>query len=68
MAKKQITFWLDEKTRREFSRLYNMSMSKFFRNCITLALEDKRFFDDVFFMDFSEPEKTDTIKCQDSIF
>ena len=48
--KKQVTFWIEENTRKQFSKLYNSSMSKFFRNCITLALQDKTFFHDVYFM------------------
>lgn len=66
--KKQVTFWIEENTRKQFSKLYNYSMSKFFRNCITLALQDKTFFHDVYFMnDFREETESD-IKRQDSIF
>lgn len=65
--KKQVTFWIEENTRKQFSKLYNSSMSKFFRNCIILALQDKNFFHDVYFMnDFRE--KDNDIKIQDSIF
>lgn len=66
--KKQVTFWIEENTRKQFSKLYNSSMSKFFRNCIILALQDKNFFHDVYFMnDFREKTESD-IKRQDSIF
>ena len=66
--KKQITFWIEENTRKQFSNLYNSSMSKFFRNCIKLALQDKQFFHDVYFMDdFREKNESD-IKRQGSIF
>lgn len=66
--KKQVTFWIEENTRKRFSKLYNSSMSKFFRNCIELALQDKNFFHDVYFMnDFREKTESD-IKKQDSIF
>lgn len=66
--KKQVTFWIEENTRKQFSKLYNSSMSKFFRNCIVLALQDKNFFHDVYFMnDFREKTESD-IKRQDSIF
>lgn len=52
--KKQLTFWIDESIRESFSEKYNTSMSKFFRNCITLALQDKKFFQDVYFMNIDE--------------
>lgn len=66
--KKQVTFWIEEDIRKQFSKLYNSSMSKFFRNCIALALQDKFFFHDVYFMnDFMEKTESD-IKRQDSIF
>ena len=67
--KKQVTFWIEENTRKQFSKLYNYSMSKFFRNCIALALQDKTFFHDVYFMndDFREKNEDGIIK-QDSIF
>ena len=66
--KKQVTFWIDENTRKKFSTKYNSSMSKFFRNCIMLALQDKTFFHDVYFMkDFGEKTESD-IKRQNSIF
>lgn len=66
--KKQVTFWIEEDTRKEFSRLYNTSMSKFFRNCIMLALQDKTFFHDVYFMNDFREKTEDDIKRQDSIF
>ena len=66
--KKQVTFWIDENTRKKFSTKYNSSMSKFFRNCIMLALQDKTFFHDVYVMnDFGEKTESD-IKRQNSIF
>lgn len=66
--KKQVTFWIDENTRKQFSKRYNYSMSKFFRNCIILALQDKKFFHDVYFMnDFNENIQYD-IERQDPIF
>lgn len=65
--KKQVTFWIDENIRKKFSNKYNTSMSKFFRNCIILALQDNKFFHDVYFMnDFTE--KDNDIKIQSSIF
>lgn len=66
--KKQVTFWIEEKTRKQFSKLYNSSMSKFFRNCIVLALQDKNFFHDVYFMNDSREKTESDIKSQDSIF
>lgn len=66
--KKQVTFWIEEKTRKQFSKLYNSSMSKFFRNCIVLALQDKNFFHDVYFMNDSWEKTESDIKSQDSIF
>lgn len=66
--KKQVTFWIDENIRKEFSSRYNTSMSKFFRNCIIMALQDNKFFQDVYFInDFNENRQYD-IKRQDSIF
>lgn len=67
MNKKQITFWINEEDRRRFSERYKTSMSKFFRNCIKLALLDKKFFNDVYFMDLQEDIET-TTPLQESIF
>lgn len=66
--KKQVTFWIEENTRKQFSKRYNSSMSKFFRNCITIALQDKNFFHDVYFMNDFNENRQDDIKRQDSIF
>ena len=66
--KKQVTFWIEENTSKKFSKLYNSSMSKFFRNCIALALQDKQFFHDVYFMDDFREKTENDIKKQDSIF
>ena len=66
--KRQITFWIDENIRKKFSSKYNSSMSKFFRNCIILALQDNKFFRDVYFMDDFNENRQDDIKRQDSIF
>lgn len=68
MEKKQVTFWIEEDTRKKFSMVYSTSMSKFFRNCIKLALQDKQFFYDVYFLDNFSGNKHDDIKRQDSIF
>ena len=43
-------------------------MSKFFRNCINLALQDKTFFHDVYFMNDFRESSEDDIEKQDSIF
>ena len=67
MDKKQITFWINEEDRKRFSERYKTSMSKFFRNCIKLALMDKKFFNDVYFMDLQEDIET-TTPLQESIF
>ena len=66
--KKQVTFWIEESTRKKFSTRYNSSMSKFFRNCILLALQDSKFFHDVYFMNDISENKNDDIKRQNSIF
>lgn len=66
--KKQVTFWIDENIRKKFSIKYNSSMSKFFRNCIILALQDNKFFHDVYFMNDFNENRHDDIKRQDSIF
>ena len=68
MKKKQFTFWIDEDIKKKFSEKYNTSMSKFFRNCIILALQDNRFFHDVYFMNDIDENKNDDIIRQDSIF
>lgn len=66
--KKQVTFWIDENIRKKFSGKYDSSMSKFFRNCIILALQDNKFFQDVYFMNDFNENKQDDIKRQNSIF
>lgn len=66
--KKQVTFWIDENIRKTFSERYNTSMSKFFRNCIILSLQDKNFFHDVYFMNDFNENKQEDIERQDSIF
>ena len=68
MTNKQVTFWIEENTRKKFSTMYNSSMSKFFRNCILLALQDSKFFHDVYFMNDISENKNDDIKRQNSIF
>ena len=66
--KKQVTFWIEENTRKKFSTRYNSSMSNFFRNCVLLALQDSKFFHDVYFMNDIAENKNDDIKRQNSIF
>ena len=66
--KKQVTFWIDENIRKKFSSKYNTSMSKFFRNCIILALQDNKFFQDVYFINDFNENRQDDIKRQNSIF
>ena len=66
--KKQVTFWIEENTRKQFSKIYKSSMSKFFRNCINLALQDRKFFHDVYFMNDFQENLEDDIEKQDSIF
>lgn len=44
-----ISFRLDKKDRDKFGRLYSGCMSLFLRRAIKKALEDKQFFNDVFF-------------------
>ena len=66
--KKQVTFWIEENTRKKFSTRYNSSMSNFFRNCVLLALQDSKFFHDVYFMNDISENKNDDIKRQNSIF
>ena len=63
--KKQVTFWIDEDIRDRFSIKYNSSMSKFFRNCIILALRNNNFFHDVYFMDDTNENSSDDIKKGD---
>lgn len=66
--KKQVTFWIEDIDRKRFSKIYKSSMSKFFRNCVNLALQDKDFFHDVYFMNDSGESSGDGIIKQDSIF
>lgn len=66
--KKQVTFWIEDIDRKRFSKIYKSSMSKFFRNCVNLALQDKDFFHDVYFMNDSGESSGDNIIKQDSIF
>lgn len=66
--KKQVTFWVEESNRKKFSKIYKSSMSKFFRNCIDLALQDRKFFHDVYFMNDFQENLEDDIEKQDSIF
>ena len=48
--KKQITFFIEEKTREKFSQKYSLNMSKFLRNCVILAINDSTFFKDILFL------------------
>ena len=66
--KKLVTFWMEDIDRKRFSKIYKSSMSKFFRNCVNLALQDKDFFHDVYFMNDSRESSLDDIIKQDSIF
>lgn len=65
---KQFTFWLDIDLKKKFSLKYKGSISKFFRNCIRLALQDEKFFTDVFFMDNKADNTGSELEVQKSIF
>lgn len=65
---KQFTFWLDTDLKKRFSLKYKGSISKFFRNCIRLALQDDKFFTDVFFMDNKSDNVFSELEVQKSIF
>lgn len=65
---KQFTFWLDIDLKKKFSLRYKGSISKFFRNCIRLALQDEKFFTDVFFMDNKADNTGSELEVQQSIF
>lgn len=65
---KQFTFWLDTDLKKKFSLKYKGSISKFFRNCIRLALQDDKFFTDVFFMDNKADNEVSQLEVQKSIF
>ena len=65
---KQFTFWLDNDLKKKFSLKYKGSISKFFRNCIRLALQDEKFFTDVFFMDNKADNEVSQLEVQKSIF
>lgn len=65
---KQFTFWLDTDLKKKFSLKYKGSISKFFRNCIRLALQDDKFFTDVFFMDNKSDNTGSELEVQESIF
>lgn len=65
---KQFSFWLDTDLKKKFCMRYKGSISKFFRNCIRLALQDEKFFTDVFFMDNKADNETSPLEVQKSIF
>lgn len=65
---KQFTFWLDTDLKQKFCMRYKGSISKFFRNCIRLALQDDKFFTDVFFMDNKADNEVSELEVQKSIF
>ena len=65
---KQFTFWLDTDLKKRFCMRYKGSISKFLRNCIRLALQDEKFFTDVFFMDNKADNETSPLEVQKSIF
>lgn len=65
---KQFTFWIDTNLKKKFSLKYKGSISKFFRNCIRLALQDDKFFTDVFFMDNKADNTGSELEVQKSIF
>ena len=65
---KQFTFWLDTDLKQKFCMRYKGSISKFFRNCIRLALQDDKFFTDVFFMDNKADNEVSPLEVQKSIF
>lgn len=65
---KQFSFWLDTDLKKKFSLKYKGSISKFFRNCIRLALQDEKFFTDVFFMDNKADNEVSQLEVQKSIF
>ena len=65
---KQFTFCLDTDLKKKFSLKYKGSISKFFRNCIRLALQDDKFFTDVFFMDNKADNEVSELEVQKSIF
>ena len=65
---KQFTFWIDTDLKKKFSLRYKGSISKFFRNCIRLALQDEKFFTDVFFMDNKADNEVSQLEVQKSIF
>ena len=65
---KQFSFWLDTDLKKRFCMRYKRSISKFFRNCIRLALQDEKFFTDVFFMDNKVDNETSPLEVQKSIF
>lgn len=50
--KKQINVSIDDRDYYNFMRLYRGCLSRFIRNAIRLALNDKDFFNNVFFKEF----------------
>ena len=65
---KQFSFWLDTDLKKTFCMRYKGSISKFFRTCIRLALQDDKFFTDVFFMDNKADNEVSPLEVQKSIF
>lgn len=45
----EMTAWVDASQREQFREKYNGCFSRFVRNAISMALEDAKFFQSVFF-------------------
>lgn len=51
MSNKQITFYMDSSISDVFDRLYPRLRSRFLKLCIEKSIQDKQFFDSVYFGD-----------------
>lgn len=49
MARKQVTFYMDEALFEQFKKKYPNIVSVFFRRVVNRALLDSKFFQDIFF-------------------
>lgn len=47
--KRSVSFWIEKTTIDLFQRTYRGCLSRFVVNCIKKALNDKEFFDQIFF-------------------
>lgn len=52
----EVTAWVKDTQRKAFREKYNGCLSRLVRNCIVRALDEREFFQEVFFYDGGEKE------------